>query len=63
MNRASPVQLRQALEMVKAMAEAGVLFVPMPVRSEVEHANLTAQMMDRLEQLAIEAEREVLHDR
>lgn len=56
MNRASPIDLRKALEMVSAFTKAGILFVPMPVLNEVDHANLVAQTTDRLEQIAQEAE-------
>jgi hypothetical protein len=56
MNRASPIDLRKALEMVNAMVKAGILFVPMPVLSEADHANLVAKAADRLEQIAEEAE-------
>lgn len=56
MNRASPIDLRKALEMVNAMVKAGILFVPMPALSDADHANLVAQVADRLEQIAQEVE-------
>lgn len=56
MNRASPIDLRKALEMVNVMVKAGILFVPMPALSDADHANLVAQAADRLEQIAEEAE-------
>lgn len=52
MNRASPVQLRKALESAKAMAMAGIMFVPMPVADEDEKIRRVNEAYDRLGQMA-----------
>jgi hypothetical protein len=54
--RASPVELRKALDMAKTLSDAGILFVPMPVSNETESAKLVAEAMDKLEQMAVVAE-------
>jgi hypothetical protein len=56
MNRASPIDLRKVLAMVDALTKAGILFVPMPVLNDADHAELAAKAAARLEQLAQEAE-------
>lgn len=48
MNRASPVRLRQALEVAHALTKAGIGFVCMPVCDESDYANLAEQAADRL---------------
>lgn len=52
MNRASPVQLRKALESAKAMVMAGIMFVPMPVADEDEKIRRVNEANDRLGQMA-----------
>jgi hypothetical protein len=58
MNRASPSELRKSLEAAQAMVKAGILFVPMPVLNEMDHAELTSKMLGRMETMAVEAEQE-----
>lgn len=58
MNRASPSELRKSLEAAQALVRAGILFVPMPVLSETDHAALASQMHDRLETMAVQAEKD-----
>lgn len=50
--RATPVNMRKALEVTRLYAESGVLFVPMPVLSDSDHAELIAQAGERLERMA-----------
>lgn len=47
--RANPVEMRKALKAVEALKKTGVLFVPMPVLSEADHAKLLQDMMRRFE--------------
>lgn len=56
MNRASPVELRKALEVANALTKAGIRFVCMPVRDEADHSNLAEQAAERLEQIAVAIE-------
>lgn len=58
MNRASPSELRKSLEAARAMVQAGILFVPMPVLSQQDHAELANQMQNRLDTMAVEAEKD-----
>lgn len=43
MNRANPTDLRKAIEAAQTMLKAGLLFVPMPVLSAKDHAQLVKQ--------------------
>lgn len=56
MNKASPIDMRKALEMVSALRSAGILFVPMPVVDAEEAARRVEEAEARLEQMAQEAE-------
>lgn len=56
MKRASPVQLRQSLEVANGLVKAGVRFVCMPVIDEADGANLASQASERLERMALIAE-------
>jgi hypothetical protein len=56
MNRASPVDLRKAMDATLTLFKAGVLFVPMPVLNGDDHLQLVMQCQDRLEQMEQEAE-------
>ena len=56
MNRASPSDMRKALEAVSALVSAGILFVSMPVSSTEERDNRIKEGAERLEQMAKDAE-------
>ena len=56
MERASPVELRKAIAMANALAEAGLSFVPVPVLDDADREALVAQAMARMDTLASEAE-------
>jgi len=58
MNRASPVDLRLALEMAHSLAKAGVVFVPVPVLSDEDKAILVRDVQTRITQIEKEAEKE-----
>ncbi len=58
MIRATAVEMRKALEAVEVLRRAGVLFVPMPARTEQEYSQLMEQALQRLEDAAQEAESE-----
>lgn len=51
MNRASPVDLRRALEMAHGLAKAGVDFVTIPVLSDEDKAILVRDAYMRLDQI------------
>ena len=57
MNRASPVDLRKSLEITNHLAHIGIRFVPIPVATEEEFQVLAAELSRRLEQMAVEAEK------
>ncbi len=57
MNRASPVDLRKCLEMANSLAHIGIRFVPIPVATDEEFQVLLAESLQRLEQIAVEAEK------
>ena len=57
MNRASPVDLRKSLEISNHLAHIGIRFVPIPVATEEEFNTLAAELSLRLEQMAVEAEK------
>lgn len=57
MNRASPVDLRKSIEIANHLANIGIRFVPIPVATEEEFQTLTAELSRRLEQMAVEAEK------
>jgi hypothetical protein len=56
MKRASPVQLRQALEVANTLVKHGINFVCVPVIDEADAVNLASQAAQRLERLAYIAE-------
>lgn len=55
MNRASPVELRKALETARVFATAGFDFVCIPVVNNEDKAALLLDVMRRLEKLEKEA--------
>ncbi len=57
MNRASPVDLRKSLEIANRLALIGVRFVPIPVESDEEFQALLSDLSMRLDQIAVEAEK------
>ena len=57
MNRASPVDLRTSLEIANNLARIGIRFVPIPVAAEEENQALAAELSRKLEQMAVEAEK------
>ncbi|MHA0960469.1 DUF1382 family protein [Enterobacter cancerogenus] len=57
MNKASPVDLRKSLEISNHLAHIGIRFVPIPVANEEEFQTLAAELSRRLEQMAVEAEK------
>ncbi len=52
MNRATPEQIRKALDAARALADAGIRFVPVPVLSDGDHDHLVGRVIQRLEKLA-----------
>ncbi|EFN4197398.1 DUF1382 family protein [Escherichia coli] len=54
---ASPVDLRKSLEIANNLAHIGIRFVPIPVATEEEFQTLAAELSRRLEQMAVEAEK------
>lgn len=57
MNRASPVDLRKCLEAANMLAQSGIRFVPIPAGSDAEYATLQALFINKLETMAVEAEK------
>ncbi|ELY3455768.1 DUF1382 family protein [Cronobacter sakazakii] len=57
MNKASPVDLKKCLEAANMLAQLGIRFVPMPAATDSEFSILSAMFMDKLEALAVEAEK------
>ncbi len=57
MNRACPVDLRKSLEAANSLARIGIRFVPIPVATEEEFQTLATELSQRLENMAVEAER------
>jgi hypothetical protein len=54
--RASPVQLRKALELANLFVKMGVNFVPVPVASDEEQHALAEQALANLEKMEREAD-------
>lgn len=57
MNRATPVDLKKSLEIANNLARIGIRFVPIPVATEEEFQAMTAELSRRLEQMAVDAEK------
>lgn len=58
MNRASPVEMRKAMETARTLANAGLLFVCVPVMSESDYHDLVHLSKQRLGELTEKAEAE-----
>ena len=56
--RASPVQLRKALDLAHLFAKMGINFVPMPVANDEEHRAMVEQALAKLADLERVAESE-----
>lgn len=56
MNRASPVELRQSLEMANALASAGIRFVPVPAINDAGFNRLVEESRKIIDGMLIEAE-------
>lgn len=56
MKRANPADLRRALQVAQSLAKAGIDFVPVPVMSDIDRADLTHTVKQRLERMASESE-------
>jgi hypothetical protein len=56
MKRATPAQLRQAIELANKMVKHGIRFVCIPVVDEADGMNLASQATERLERMAVIAE-------
>lgn len=52
---ATAEEMRRCLTAAQAMKQARIRFVPMPVLSEADHAELSQQMMLRLEMMEVMA--------
>ena len=58
MNRASPEDINQAMHAVQILLDAGINFVPIPIRSKAHHAELVQLGADVIGELIVEAEKE-----
>jgi hypothetical protein len=56
LERASPVQLRKALELANLFVKIGVNFVPMPVANDEEQHALVGQALAKLAEIEQAAE-------
>lgn len=56
MKRASPVELRQSLEMANALASEGIRFVPVPVINDVEFNRIVDASRKIINDMLIETE-------
>lgn len=56
--RASPIEMRQSLELVSDLKRAGIGFIPMPYVDEAERQSLLKQLEEKLEAMADMAEEE-----
>ena len=56
MKRASPVELRQSLEMANALASAGIRFVPVPVINDAGFNRLVDDSRKIIDGMLVEAE-------
>lgn len=56
MKKASPVELRQSLEMANALASAGIRFVPVPVINDSEFNRLVDESRTIIDGMLIDVE-------
>ena len=56
MKKASPVELRQSLEMANALASAGIRFVPVPVMNDAEFNRLVDESMKIINGMLVDVE-------
>jgi hypothetical protein len=56
MRKATPVEMRKALEAVEKLKEAGLLFVPIPVLSDEDYLVQIGELFRRIDQLDAESE-------
>lgn len=56
MKRASPVELRQSLEMANALASAGIRFVPVPVINDAGFNRLVEESRKIIDGVLIDVE-------
>ena len=56
MNRAKPVDMRKALEIVQALKDAGILFVPIPIMNEAQHEQLKMMFNNALAEIEKQCE-------
>lgn len=52
MNKASPVEMRKALEHVDMFKRAGILFVPIPIIDDADRDALIVESFNRLNSFA-----------
>ena len=56
MNKASPVELRQSLEMANSLASEGIRFVPVPVINDAEFNRLVDESMKIIDGMLVDVE-------
>lgn len=56
MDRASPVELRKALQVAQQLAQAGILFVPVPVLDDADKAQMGQLLQNQLARFETEAD-------
>ena len=58
MNKVSPAERRVSLQLGAEIAAIGIGYIPVPYEDNDERAKLLNQSIDRLEELAVQAEEE-----
>jgi len=56
--RASPVELRKALELAQQLAQAGILFVPVPVLDSQDQAQMGSLVLSQMARFEKEVDSE-----
>jgi len=51
MERATPVQMRDSLQMANALKMSGLRFVPIPVLDDADFSKLSTMLLQRLEEI------------